>query len=1196
MAQGGHQQPGVSALGGSAGVKAAAAAGWTANGRGQEDRVRPLPPPIVTDFAFEDGGKAKKDEAGAPLSPRTSNASRPKEHPSPHKQQHKRYKHHEPAPRRLLKRLGSLFNPEHKHSHSLPSSALSSAPLSRTSSKTHSHSARPPSSPLVAEPESIASSAQPFSSGDPSSVESVRPSIKIRICTFNMHDSLPSSDGDLSEFLGDVGAFPSSFAKKPKKRMSSHSSFGGKSSSRGSVLTVPLNGDESKQLPKYPLTEGHPYHILVVCGQECPTASGVLAGKVRTLDGKGWTSILENYLCGGGSNGDSDSESSSSSSSEQGDDGTDGEPDAQFRSGDSPPPPTASSSAPNERPPPTPSLAGPSSAASHRSASGSRAGSSLGHHRPRGPYVLVEKERLLGIYIAVFVARCCEDLVEGVSKGRVTAGLIGGRVGNKGGVGVSLHFASSRLLFISAHLAAHASGLEIRKANALKILEEMDVDDFWDSAGKMGPKPKELSERFDQTFFMGDLNFRLNISRLHADWLVRGNDFVTALRFDQLRDVLAEANGVFRGFKEGEITFPPTYKLETRAMRAVRKKRSTILGRRTSKRANSKGDGAGSSKSPVFDFSITEAAEAASANESLTDPEVSHSTAKEDDSLSIISSVGSISTTAGSISGFDPAVERSGLDKTDLTSLGLPTPPSKGNETSMDAVRKAQVRFLTLVRSNSAAAAIAHAQAKAQKREAKDATTSPSTPTTPRLASLFPPRPILQASQSAVVLPSIVAAQDANGKGKSNASTDAEGEGEKKPIAETVFDLSSKQRVQSYTDRILFKSTIVPPPPSPPESDDEEPLLTAAAAKEDRQVGFDLRSRRSTNFAAALRNLAHHSSSSEDEDDRGARGRPLSADGSRRRRPFSRPRLFGASSDSLADPEPTSTTSSRPSLGFPRTKSAGPTLVRRGSNADSVGTDGSAETHPAPSFWKRVRSLKDLASLPQRDGSPSRPSSAGGSAPPSTVTSPVQSPINSPAGNTPTTPTFPSLPPSAGSSPPFQRRTPRKKFTLSSPPSSPDDSRAPSPLPSSRPPFSRPASDTPPMTSAAPSSTPSAAPSTVDIPSSRPSTSRSTSAHVSFPTRAATMTANGLDGRHSNHQHSASSASLNTRFKSFLNLLPLPFLSSNASRASALNLAGLAANVHGRKKRRVKKVGPRKGEVQVIKYDCVTDLAKMGAT
>ena len=143
----------------------------------------------------------------------------------------------------------------------------------------------------------------------------------------------------------------------------------------------------------------------------------------------------------------------------------------------------------------------------------------------------------MGIYVAVFVAKCCEGLIKGVSTGRVTAGLMGGRMGNKGGaslslsprprsslfrdpaltgssssslplagVGISLHLHQTRLLFISAHLAAHASGLEFRKANALKILDELVVDDFWDNrGGEQGPRPEKLVDRFDGVFFAGDL-------------------------------------------------------------------------------------------------------------------------------------------------------------------------------------------------------------------------------------------------------------------------------------------------------------------------------------------------------------------------------------------------------------------------------------------------------------------------------------------------------------------------------------------------------------------------------------------------------------------------------------------------------------------------------------------------------------------
>jgi hypothetical protein len=40
-----------------------------------------------------------------------------------------------------------------------------------------------------------------------------------------------------------------------------------------------------------------------------------------------------------------------------------------------------------------------------------------------------------------------------MSKSAVAAGLIGGRVGNKGGVGISLKLAGTTFLFINAHLA-----------------------------------------------------------------------------------------------------------------------------------------------------------------------------------------------------------------------------------------------------------------------------------------------------------------------------------------------------------------------------------------------------------------------------------------------------------------------------------------------------------------------------------------------------------------------------------------------------------------------------------------------------------------------------------------------------------------------------------------------------------------------
>lgn len=86
-----------------------------------------------------------------------------------------------------------------------------------------------------------------------------------------------------------------------------------------------------------------------------------------------------------------------------------------------------------------------------------------------GPYMPLVKERMMGLYLSVYIHRDLRDLVEGrlistregcpltvligFSKSAVTAGLIGGRVGNKGGVGVSLKIDGSTFLFLNAHLA-----------------------------------------------------------------------------------------------------------------------------------------------------------------------------------------------------------------------------------------------------------------------------------------------------------------------------------------------------------------------------------------------------------------------------------------------------------------------------------------------------------------------------------------------------------------------------------------------------------------------------------------------------------------------------------------------------------------------------------------------------------------------
>ena len=96
-------------------------------------------------------------------------------------------------------------------------------------------------------------------------------------------------------------------------------------------------------------------------------------------------------------------------------------------------------------------------------------------------------------------------------------------VGNKGGLCVSLRlFGTTRVCFISAHLNAH-------RGEKYKIRRNDDVKEILrtlcHTEGKrVLPKGQKCGTPlliFDHVFFMGDLNYRLNIEDLPEDMLAR---------------------------------------------------------------------------------------------------------------------------------------------------------------------------------------------------------------------------------------------------------------------------------------------------------------------------------------------------------------------------------------------------------------------------------------------------------------------------------------------------------------------------------------------------------------------------------------------------------------------------------------------------------------------------------------------------
>lgn len=61
-------------------------------------------------------------------------------------------------------------------------------------------------------------------------------------------------------------------------------------------------------------------------------------------------------------------------------------------------------------------------------------------------------------------------------------------------------------------------------------------------------------------------SFRLDVSRLHADFILKTQDYTTALQFDQLRRVFAESDNPFQGMTEAPIKFAPTCEFNPKLM------------------------------------------------------------------------------------------------------------------------------------------------------------------------------------------------------------------------------------------------------------------------------------------------------------------------------------------------------------------------------------------------------------------------------------------------------------------------------------------------------------------------------------------------------------------------------------------------------------------------------------------------------
>uniref|UniRef100_A0A8C4EWZ0 phosphatidylinositol-3,4,5-trisphosphate 5-phosphatase n=1 Tax=Dicentrarchus labrax TaxID=13489 RepID=A0A8C4EWZ0_DICLA len=162
-------------------------------------------------------------------------------------------------------------------------------------------------------------------------------------------------------------------------------------------------------------------------------------------------------------------------------------------------------------------------------------------------------QTLWSIKIAVLVKPEHENRISHVGMSSVKTG-IANTLGNKGAVGVSFMFNGTSFGFVNCHLTSGNEKIARRNQNYLDILRLLSLGDKQLSSF-------DISLRFTHLFWLGDLNYRLDMDIQEILNYINRKEFDPLLKVDQL-NLEREKNKVFLRFAEEEISFPPTYRYE----------------------------------------------------------------------------------------------------------------------------------------------------------------------------------------------------------------------------------------------------------------------------------------------------------------------------------------------------------------------------------------------------------------------------------------------------------------------------------------------------------------------------------------------------------------------------------------------------------------------------------------------------------
>ncbi|KAE8735050.1 Type I inositol 1,4,5-trisphosphate 5-phosphatase 1 [Hibiscus syriacus] len=181
---------------------------------------------------------------------------------------------------------------------------------------------------------------------------------------------------------------------------------------------------------------------------------------------------------------------------------------------------------------------------------------SLMKRKRRSSYVRIVSKQMVGIFLTIWVRKSLRRHIQNLKVSTVGVGVMG-YIGNKGSVSVSMSIYQTLFCFICTHLTSGEKHGDEHKRNS--DVHEILRRTHFHSRSAIG-LPKRIHDH-ERIIWLGDLNYRLNLSYDKARELISKREWSKLIEGDQLVRELRKGR-TFDGWSEGALNFAPTYKYE----------------------------------------------------------------------------------------------------------------------------------------------------------------------------------------------------------------------------------------------------------------------------------------------------------------------------------------------------------------------------------------------------------------------------------------------------------------------------------------------------------------------------------------------------------------------------------------------------------------------------------------------------------